>query len=507
MLFPPSPPDDTFGDAPRPLTMKRKKRLATDVTRQREGRGSANQVASSAKQRSRKATSSASATVVNASGERPRRKLKKRSSPTTGSAKASTAFTPKRRRSDKGTVQQAVTLLALGWKQAQDSTKQLRTLFSPDASPDYALVLATSSLLAFGLVCLFTASAITADNMLGSPFAIVLRQCVFVLLGLWGMAWVSQQGTLQFNRWTGGFSVVVLLFLAMTLFGGVTANGSERWLQIGPIQFQPSELAKPAIALILAKALAVKYTNRSEALWIAVGIVGVMTALIFKQPNLSITLLLCSTTTAMLFLGGLPLWLFTTLLPAGLMAVWQVITHTPYQMKRITGWLDPWGDPLRTGYNIIQSWLAIGPAGLLGRGFGNSVQKHAYLPFEHTDFIYSVICEEFGFVGGVLTIALYAWLAYRGFVIAGQATTPFSQYLAFGITWVLMAQAGINLAVATGLFPVTGVTLPLISYGGTSVVVTLAMVGMLLAIARETQATQHQESNLIDPLQPVLQHA
>ena len=219
-------------------------------------------------------------------------------------------------------------------------------------------------------------------------------------------------------------------------------------------------------------------------------VVLVMIGLIFKQPNLSISLLLGSTWLSMLFIGGLALPCFTIGLPLGFIFVWIQIQNTPYQLKRIVGWLDPWKDPQDVGYNIIQSYYAIASGGFFGRGFGNSIQKLYFLPFEHTDFILAVVAEEMGFVGACLVLGLYAWLAVRGFYIAMQCQNAFGQLLAFGLTWVIIIQAVINICVATGLFPVTGVTLPLVSYGGTSVLVTLGMIGILMNISQQTAKEQ-----------------
>ena len=355
---------------------------------------------------------------------------------------------------------------------------------------DAQLLWVTYSLLIFGLLALFSASANYSLGMNGNAFGQVLKQLVFVIIGLGIMGWMAQFPYQQLKKkaWTFGLVIAGLLFL--TLAQGVTTNGSERWLPLGPFQFQPSELAKPALVMLMATALS-QLKNR----WKVVGkfslLVLLMIGLIFKQPNLSISLLLGSTWLSLLFVGGLILPVFTIGLPLGFMAVWIQIQNTPYQLKRIVGWLDPWKDPQDVGYNIIQSYYAIASGGFFGRGFGNSIQKLYFLPFEHTDFILAVICEEMGFVGACLTLGLYSWLAVRGFYTAMQCPNAFGQLLAFGLTWVIIIQAVINICVATGLFPVTGVTLPLVSYGGTSVLVTLGMLGILMNISQQTQVEKN----------------
>ena len=354
---------------------------------------------------------------------------------------------------------------------------------------DSQLLWVTYSIIVFGLLALFSASANYSLGISGNAFSQVLKQLVFVVIGIGMMGWMAQfpYQRLKSIAWTFGLIVSGLLFL--TLAQGVTTNGSERWLPLGPFQFQPSELAKPAVVMLMATAL-----SQLKNKWGLVGkfslVVLVMIGLIFKQPNLSISLLLGSTWLSMLFIGGLALPCFTIGLPLGFIFVWIQIQNTPYQLKRIVGWLDPWKDPQDVGYNIIQSYYAIASGGFFGRGFGNSIQKLYFLPFEHTDFILAVVAEEMGFVGACLVLGLYAWLAVRGFYIAMQCQNAFGQLLAFGLTWVIIIQAVINICVATGLFPVTGVTLPLVSYGGTSVLVTLGMIGILMNISQQTAKEQ-----------------
>jgi cell division protein FtsW len=213
-------------------------------------------------------------------------------------------------------------------------------------------------------------------------------------------------------------------------------------------------------------------------------LIGITIALIIKQPNLSMTIILSLVTFGTMFISGIPTWLLTIIGAGGGYGVVHKISHTAYQMRRIQGWLDPWKDSQDTGYNLIQSLYAIGSGGLVGTGLGMSHQKLYYLPFQYTDFIFAVWAEEWGLIGCVILIGLFAVLLYRGFVIAQTCRSPFGQVLAMGITMMFASQIIINMAVATGLFPVTGVTLPFISYGGTSVLVTSMMIGMLLNISR-----------------------
>ena len=353
---------------------------------------------------------------------------------------------------------------------------------------DTQLFWVTLALCVFGLLVLFSASAHYGAELNDSKLYFVLRQALYMAVGfllMWILAGFKE-ARLKQRVWV--FAWVTLGLLLLTQWVGDTANGSERWLSIGPIRFQTSELAKPAVALLLAWALSDQSHRRLERVVTASVMCLAIIGLIFKQPNLSITLLLSSAFLGVTFMAGAPTWLYVGGLPLGFWLLFEKIKHTPYQWRRIEGWLNPWNDPQDVGYNIIQSFYAISSGGLLGTGYGNSVQKLFYLPFQHTDFIFAIICDELGFLGAMVTLSFYGWLALRGFNISRSAETPFKQLLAFALTWMLVVQAVINISVAIGLFPVTGVTLPLISYGGTSVVVTLGMIGLLFSLLQREKS-------------------
>ena len=358
---------------------------------------------------------------------------------------------------------------------------------------DRSLLFITLGLLGFGLLSVYSASASQTFQETGSLYGIVGKQALFAVLGLGVMTTLSRIPYQLYRRLALPFTWGVIGLLGLTLIMGDTANGSERWLNLGGIRFQPSELAKLAAVTVLAKALATKRINGNHyAYWskaaLNLFLVGLMAGLIYKQPNLSIALLISGVSVLMVFLGGFSLWFLGLGLPASAWLLWkQLKSAGNYQWTRIESWLNPWADPQNSGYNLIQSYYAIGSGGIFGKGFGQSVQKLYYLPFQHTDFIFAVICEELGLLGSGLVLALFVGLGYRGYRIAYRCQTPFGQFLAFGLTTLILLQATINICVATGLFPVTGVTLPLISYGGTSLVVTLAMIGVLLNISSEQQ--------------------
>lgn len=349
---------------------------------------------------------------------------------------------------------------------------------------DKTLIYITLSLVVVGLVSVFTASASQSDLETGNSLAILIKQIIAVILGVFVLGFTSR---FSFERLKGlarplAFTSIGLLLLTMVM--GTTANGSERWIMLPfGFQFQPSDVAKVAAILLMAQATSQPRLFNGTGMFNLALITG-MIALIYQQPNLSVSMILGMMTVAMLFVAGISMRILIPSLIGIGYVVYKKILATPYQMERITGWLNPWGDPLDTGYNLIQSYYAIGSGGLFGVGLGHSVQKLSYLPFQHTDFIFSVICEEWGFIGAAILVGLFGLLAWRGFTISWNCPSRFGKMLAFGLTLAITLQAIINICVTIGLMPVTGVTLPLISYGGTSMIVTLGMIGILLNISR-----------------------
>ena len=219
-----------------------------------------------------------------------------------------------------------------------------------------------------------------------------------------------------------------------------------------------------------------------------------MAGIVVKQPDLGTAIMILGTSLSMLYVSGTNSLLILSSLGVGGWLAWHHILKTPYQMARIKSWLHPELNPQREGWNIIQAQLAIGSGGLWGQGFGHSLQKLYYLPVQHADFIFAVIAEEFGLLGCLTIISLFGMFAYYGFQIALQARTHFGRFLAIGITSQICMQAVVNIMVCTGILPVTGITLPFISYGGTSLVMTLVMVGILLSISRDRGQVEEEDS-------------
>ncbi|MBY0403321.1 MAG: FtsW/RodA/SpoVE family cell cycle protein, partial [Cyanobacteria bacterium] len=279
---------------------------------------------------------------------------------------------------------------------------------------DQPLLCVTLVLIMFGLTSVYSASAHQSLAESGNSLSYLIKQMIAALIGLGAMVAVSRINFQCWRRFAFPLGLGAISLLLLTTLVGTTANGSERWLPLPfGFQFQPSDLAK-----IAAIALIAQITSQKK-LFTAVtvknlGLVLVMIYLIYKQPNLSVSLILGSLMGMMFFVAGLPKFVFAVSIPLTVYAVQKNIMETPYQLRRIQGWLDPWKDPQDVGYNLIQSYYAIGSGGLLGVGLGHSAQKLYYLPFQHTDFIFSVICEELGLPGALILIGLYATVAWRG---------------------------------------------------------------------------------------------
>lgn len=353
------------------------------------------------------------------------------------------------------------------------------------SSPDNTLVAIIIILVSFGAMAVFSAGAPEGVDLYNNPAYYFIKHIFFVAIGLFFMISASKFDYKKLKNMAIPVSFVTIGLIAATYIPGLgkESYGAARWLPIAGFQFQPSELAKISTILLIASTMTEVKTVLSSKLFINLAIVGVMVLLILNQPNLSVSMIICMITAVLLIAGGMSSTLM--LIPAGAGLMLLIPKLHGYQMDRITGWLNPWADPQGKGYNLIQSWYAIGSGGIFGVGFGNSKQKLFWLPFRHTDFIFAVIAEEFGLIGCLILIGLFLTFIHRGFIIANRCSDTFGRLLTVGIVFSIGIQAFINIAVTTGVMPVTGVPLPLISYGGTSVVVTMLMLGILLNISRK----------------------
>ena len=279
---------------------------------------------------------------------------------------------------------------------------------------------------------------------------------------------------------------IILLILVIIPGIGTVRNGSRSWFGIGSFGIQPSEFAKLTLIIFTSKYLKneknLKYIKKGVLP--ILGIVILVFGLIMLQPDFGTGMIILVSIIGLLFVSGVDFKFFIRLGLIGVVGIVLLIAIAPYRLERILSFLNPWSDPLGSGFQIIQSLYAIGPGGLFGQGFMNSRQKHFYLPEPQTDFIFSIISEEFGFLGILIVATLFTIIIFKGFKIAQNSGDKFAKFLAFGITFGLAFQAILNLMVVVGLIPVTGVTLPFLSYGGSSLLITLISMGVLLNISR-----------------------
>ena len=338
-----------------------------------------------------------------------------------------------------------------------------------------------------GLLMMFSASYARAKWDTGNSAYYFVRQAGFAAIGIGIMLVV---GKLNYFIWYR----TALLILAGSIFllilvpiAGVTVNGAKRWIQIGPIQFQPSEIAKLGMVLAFAAMMSV-WQDKMESFQYGVipyaGIMVVIAGLLFLERHLSATLIILLIGAMMMLIGGTKKqWLVLGLL-LGVLFVYVYVNTKGYASDRITAWKDPWSDPLDNGYQAIQSRYAIGSGGFLGLGLGRSRQKYLYLPDEHNDYIFAIVCEELGFVGAIGILLLFAMLILRGYWIAIHARDRFGTLVVAGLTTKLAVQVFFNIGVVSGLLPPTGISLPFFSYGGTALMLQLFEMGIILAVSR-----------------------
>jgi len=362
---------------------------------------------------------------------------------------------------------------------------------------DHTLLMIMIALTLVGLVMVFSASAVVATNRFQDSGYFLKRQLAWMTFGLLLMHVSSRIDYIWWKRlWLPLLGLTVTL-LAMVLIPsiGVAAKGARRWLSLGPLVIQPAEIAKLVAVIYLAAYLARK-EERLTGFWSgivpALCVVGVLSGLVLLEPDLGTVVVMGAVTIGMLFLGGARL---SHLLSLGLCAVPAVLALAlgrSYRRDRLMTFLDPWKDASDTGFQITQSFLAFGSGGLFGVGLGEGKQKLFFLPEAHTDFVLALVGEELGLVGTAVVILLFAIFVVRGFQISARARMPFGRFLGMGITLLIGTQALINACVVTGLLPTKGLTLPFVSYGGSSLVICMLGVGILLSISRDRQAGREE---------------
>ncbi len=357
-------------------------------------------------------------------------------------------------------------------------------------APDYWLYLPVIALAAVGVVMVYSASSIVAADRYGDAAYFLKRQLIWVGLGTLAMLLTQRIHYAAFRRVTPLLLLLAVLSLALVLVPGVgrVAGGARRWISLGgPFAFQPAEAAKLAIALYLANFLAnrgAELRDFRRGVLPPILTASVMFALILAQPDLGSAMLIGVLTAVMLFIAGARLVHLVGLALIGIPGILVAILGEGYRRRRLLAFLDPWADPQGAGFHIIQSLLALGSGGLFGVGLGNSRQKFFYLPERHTDFIFAILGEELGLLGAGAVVALFALFAYRGYRVARRAPDQFGALLAAGITTMIVLQAVINIGVTTGVLPITGVPLPFLSFGGSSLLFTMIGAGMLLNISQ-----------------------
>jgi cell division protein FtsW len=353
---------------------------------------------------------------------------------------------------------------------------------------DRPLLVATMLLVGLGLVMVFSSSARMSEARFGSAYLFLRKQLAWDALGLSAILLCMRIDYHRWQRWSVPLLSAALVLLAAVLWVGPVVKGARRWIHLGYMSVQPSELAKLALVLWLAN-----YLDRHKSQlrdWVhgflpPLAVLAAVCALILKEPDLGTPLMLAAMGMMLLFLAGARWYHLGATVLIGLIPLYYELFRVGYRYRRLMTFVNPWADPAGTGYQLTQSMLAFGSGGFFGKGLGASQLKELYLPDPHTDFIFPVIGEELGFVGAGSVILLFVFWGLRGWQVVKRAPDLFGQLLAAGITtWVLL-QAAINMGVACGLLPTKGLPLPFVSFGGSSLIITMGAVGILLNISSQ----------------------
>lgn len=353
------------------------------------------------------------------------------------------------------------------------------------------ITILTAVLVVFGIFMVYSASSVWAEAKFGDAFYYMRRQALFALVGAIGFFVTSRISTSFLKKHAKHILIISFILLGLVLIPGVgiERNGSQSWFGIGSFAVQPSELFKIAIVVFAAKFIADNF-NKTHKIKGFIPLLAIMIlgfVLIMLQPDFGTGIVIMASIIVMMFVSKLPTKYFVFMGMSGVLMMVGLIIAAPYRFQRITAFIDPWSDPLGSGFQIIQSLYAIGPGALLGSGALNSYQKHFYLPEPQTDFIYAIIVEEFGLIGGLIILLAFATLFIFGFKLARRQNDPFNCFLIVGLLGLIMIQVVINLGVVVALFPVTGVTLPLISYGGSSLSVCMCSLGLIVGRVRSKE--------------------
>ena len=368
--------------------------------------------------------------------------------------------------------------------------------------PDYILIALAFILTSIGIIMVFSASGIASYTKLNDCAYYLKKEIIWVILSLCGMLFTSFFDYRYYRKMAPYMFGFVCFMLVLVLIPGIgkEVNGARRWMRLGFLDFQVSELGKLVIIIFVASLLARAKEKIKELRIFAIifGAVGVMAFLVLLEPDFGMASLMLFICLCMMFIAGARKWHIASLIFAAVPMAYVLIFSEAYRRRRFFAFLDPWKDAQDSGFHIIQSLIAIVSGGSFGRGLGMGNAKRFFLPEHHTDFIFSVMLEETGMIGMVLLIALFLYLGYRGMMIAARSRDPFATYLAFGITATIMIQAVVNMGVAVGMLPVTGLTLPFVSFGGASLISIYLGIGILVnisirdAIRRKKEYEKHR---------------
>ena len=356
---------------------------------------------------------------------------------------------------------------------------------------DVILFIAVIMISIFGVLMIYSSSSIWAEYKFNDSFKYLKMQSIFLIIGIILMIIISKIPYTYYKDKANILLLVCFFLLILVIIPGIgtVRNGSRSWFGIGGLGIQPSEFMKLALIIFVSKYLEKneKYLKSiKKGILPILGITLLVFGLIMLQPDFGTGVIIVMTIIGLLFISGLKIRFFVVAGLFGLVGAVILILIAPYRFQRILSFIDPWVDPLGSGFQAIQSLFAIGPGGFLGLGLGNSIQKHFYLPEPQTDFIFAIISEELGFLGVLIVSALFITIIYRGIKIALSTRDLFSKYLSFGIIFGLAFQALLNLMVVVSLIPITGVTLPFLSYGGSSLLISMMSMGILLNISRNS---------------------
>lgn len=367
---------------------------------------------------------------------------------------------------------------------------------APPAPYDIWFILTVLCILCIGLLMMTSASIVISDKSLQQPFYFLFKQLVYLAIGIAIGGVVVAQFNMDFWEHHGGnLLLCVMLMLALVLIPGIghRVNGSARWLGIGPLGFQVSELAKFSMVIFMAGYLVRRNAEIQQKLSGFIkpmAILATVAVLLLREPDFGATVVVTITALGMMFMGGMRVQHFATIVLGAAGALAVIAISAPYRLARLTTFMDPWKRPFDTGYQLTQSLIAFGRGGWFGTGLGKSIQKMFYLPEAHTDFLFAVIAEELGLVGMLVVISLFALLVVRIFMMGREAQKldrHFAGYVAYGFGMWVAIQFIVSIGVNSGLLPTKGLTLPLMSYGGSSVLVNCVMIAVLLRIDYENR--------------------